>query len=29
MVERKGLVKFHGKDVTIVGEDIRLGQKAL
>lgn len=28
MVERRGLVKFHSKDVTIVGEDIHLGQKA-
>ena len=28
MVERKGLVQFHGQDVTIVGEDIRVGQLA-
>jgi len=28
MVERKGIVQFHGNDVTIVGEDIRVGQQA-
>jgi thioredoxin-dependent peroxiredoxin len=28
MVERKGIVQFHGTDVTIVGEDIHVGQQA-
>jgi peroxiredoxin len=28
MVESKGVVKFHGNDVPIVGEDIQLGQQA-
>lgn len=28
MLKRKGLIKFSGKDVTIVGEDIRVGQLA-
>ena len=27
-MERKGLVKFDGKDVTVVGQDIKVGQKA-
>lgn len=28
MLQRKGLVKFAGKDVTVVGADIEVGQKA-
>ncbi len=28
MVERKGLLQFHGQDVTVVGPDIRVGQPA-
>ena len=28
MVERKGVVKFRGSDVTIVGEDVKVGQQA-
>ena len=28
MVERKGLIEFRGKDVTVVGEDLRVGDQA-
>ena len=28
MIERIGLIKFHGKDVSIQGKDIRIGQSA-
>ena len=28
MVERKGLIEFRGQDVTVVGEDIRVGDQA-
>ncbi len=28
MLERKGLIQFGGKDVTVVGEDLRVGQQA-
>ncbi|MES0359719.1 MAG: thiol peroxidase [Anaerolineales bacterium] len=28
MVERKGLIEFRGKDVTVVGEDLRAGDQA-
>ena len=28
VVERKGLIKFRGQDVTIVGDDIRVGDQA-
>lgn len=28
MLERKGLVRFGGKDVTIIGDDLRFGQQA-
>jgi thiol peroxidase len=27
-IERKGLIKFNGKDVTVVGPDVVVGQKA-
>jgi thiol peroxidase len=28
VVERKGLIEFRGKDVTVVGEDLRVGDQA-
>ncbi len=28
MMERKGLIQFGGRDVTVVGEDIQVGQQA-
>jgi thiol peroxidase len=28
MLERKGLIQFHGKDATVIGEDIKVGQQA-
>lgn len=28
MLERKGLIQFNGKDATVIGEDIRVGQQA-
>ncbi len=28
MLERKGLIQFHGKDATVVGEDLKTGQQA-
>lgn len=28
MIERNGLIEFHGKDVSIQGKDIRIGQPA-
>jgi len=28
MLERKGLIQFGGKDVTIVGDDLKVGQQA-
>jgi thioredoxin-dependent peroxiredoxin len=28
MLERKGLIQFHGKDVTVVGDDLKVGQQA-
>jgi len=28
MLERKGIIQFRGKEVTVVGEDIQIGQQA-
>ncbi len=28
MLERKGLIQFHGKDATVIGEDLKVGQQA-
>jgi thiol peroxidase len=28
MLERKGLIQFNGKDVIVVGEDLKIGQQA-